>query len=56
VTSGGFGPSLGKPVAMGYVATASSSVGTPVNLVVRGKALAGKVAKMPFAPHRYHRS
>jgi len=56
VTSGGFGPSLGKPVAMGYVATASSAVGTNVNLVVRGKALAGKVAKMPFAPHRYHRN
>jgi aminomethyltransferase len=56
VTSGGFGPSLGKPIAMGYVAAAAASVGTPVNLVVRGKALAGKVAKMPFAPHRYHRN
>ncbi len=56
VTSGGFGPSLGKPIAMGYVATASAVVGTAVNLVVRGKALAGKVAKMPFAPHRYHRN
>jgi aminomethyltransferase len=56
VTSGGFGPSLGKPIAMGYVATASAVAGTQVNLVVRGKALAGKVAKMPFAPHRYHRN
>jgi aminomethyltransferase len=56
VTSGGFGPSLGKPIAMGYIATASAAIGTVVNLVVRGKALAGKVAKMPFAPHRYHRS
>jgi len=56
ITSGGFGPSLGKPVAMGYVASASAAVGTSVNLVVRGKALAGKVAKMPFAPHRYHRN
>ena len=56
VTSGGFGPSLGKPIAMGYVATASAATGTMVNLVVRGKALAGKVAKMPFAPHRYHRN
>ena len=55
VTSGGFGPSLGKPVAMGYVATASAASGTAVNLMVRGKALAGKVAKMPFVPHRYHR-
>jgi aminomethyltransferase len=56
VTSGGFGPTLGKPVAMGYVAAASSALGTTVNLVVRGKALAGKVAKMPFAPHRYKRT
>jgi aminomethyltransferase len=56
VTSGGFGPSLGKPVAMGYVAAASGAIGTTVNLVVRGKALAGKVAKMPFVPHRYHRT
>jgi aminomethyltransferase len=56
VTSGGFGPSLGKPIAMGYVAAASAAAGTPVNLVVRGKALAGRVAKMPFVPHRYHRN
>jgi aminomethyltransferase len=41
---------------MGYIATAQSAVGTPLNLVVRGKALAAKVAKMPFAPHRYHRN
>jgi aminomethyltransferase len=56
ITSGGFGPSLGKPVAMGYVAAASAAVGTAVNLMVRGKALVGHVAKMPFVPHRYHRS
>jgi aminomethyltransferase len=56
VTSGGFGPSLGKPIAMGYVATASAGIGAAVNLVVRGKALAARVAKMPFTPHRYHRN
>ncbi|HVO03389.1 MAG TPA: glycine cleavage system aminomethyltransferase GcvT [Candidatus Cybelea sp.] len=55
VTSGGFGPSLGKPVAMGYVATASAAIGTPVGLVVRGKPLESKIVKMPFVPHRYHR-
>jgi aminomethyltransferase len=56
VTSGGFGPTLGKPIAMGYLATASAVAGTAVNLMVRGKALTGRVAKMPFVPHRYHRS
>src|SRR5262249_38155287 len=39
VTSGGFGPSVNGPVAMGYVAADRSEAGTPVNLMVRGKAL-----------------
>jgi aminomethyltransferase len=56
VTSGGFGPSLGKPIAMGYVATPSAAIGSAVNLVVRGKALPARVAKMPFVQHRYHRN
>jgi aminomethyltransferase len=56
VTSGGFGPSLGKPIAMGYVATPSAGLGTQVSLVVRGKALPARVARMPFVPHRYHRN
>jgi aminomethyltransferase len=55
ITSGGFGPSLGAPLAMGYVETASSADGTPLNLMVRGKALPAKVAPMPFVPHRYFR-
>jgi aminomethyltransferase len=55
VTSGGFGPSLGKPIAMGYVATTHAATGSAFNLVVRGKALAAKVVKMPFVPHRYFR-
>ena len=56
VTSGGFGPSLGKPIAMGYVATGRAAVGGTVNLMVRGKALPSRVVKMPFVPHRYHRN
>jgi aminomethyltransferase len=56
VTSGGFSPSLGKPIAMGYVATASAGIGSAVNLMVRGKALAARTAKMPFVQHRYHRN
>jgi len=55
VTSGGFGPSLGAPVAMGYVETAFAGVGTSVDLMVRGKPLAAKVAPMPFVPHNYRR-
>jgi len=56
VTSGGFGPTLGKPIAMGYVATASAGIGNAVNLMVRGKALPARIAKMPFVQQRYHRS
>ena len=55
VTSGGFGPSFGGPVAMGYVATGHAKVGNPLGLVVRGKTLPAQVAKMPFVPARYHR-
>ncbi|MBT8471879.1 MAG: glycine cleavage system aminomethyltransferase GcvT [Marinicaulis sp.] len=55
VTSGGFGPSVGGPVAIGYVETAHSATGTDIQLIVRGKSLAAKVADMPFAPHRYYR-
>jgi aminomethyltransferase len=55
VTSGGFGPSVNGPVAMGYVAADRAEVGTPVNLMVRGKALSAAVAPLPFVPHRYAR-
>lgn len=55
VTSGGYAPSLGRAIAMGYVNAAHSEVGTLVHLVVRGKPLAAKVAALPFVPHRYHR-
>jgi len=53
ITSGGFGPSADRPVAMGYVDAAAAIVGAPVNLIVRGKPLSAHVAKMPFVPHRY---
>jgi aminomethyltransferase len=55
VTSGGFGPSVNGPVAMGYVAAAHAKAGTPVQLIVRGKALEAEVAALPFVPHRYKR-
>jgi glycine cleavage system T protein (aminomethyltransferase) len=56
VTSGGFGPSVNAPVAMGYVAAAHAKVGTPINLVVRGKPLPATIAALPFVPHRYART
>ena len=55
VTSGGFGPSVNGPVAMGYVRTSYAEPGKPVNLMVRGKALSASVAPLPFVPHRYVR-
>jgi aminomethyltransferase len=55
VTSGGFGPSVNGPVAMGYISADRAEVGTPVNLMVRGKALPAAVASLPFVPHRYAR-
>jgi aminomethyltransferase len=55
ITSGGFGPSVNGPIAMGYVAPEFAKVGTELHLMVRGKALAARVAAMPFAPHRYKR-
>jgi aminomethyltransferase len=55
ITSGGFGPSLNAPVAMGYVENAFAADGTAVDLMVRGKALAATVAPMPFVPNNYRR-
>lgn len=55
VTSGGFSPTLGHPIAMACVDTAHASEGTALELEVRGKRLPARVVPMPFVPHRYHR-
>lgn len=55
VTSGGFGPSVNAPVAMGYVDQAHAADGTALALMVRGKPLPARVVAMPFVPHRYAR-
>jgi len=55
VTSGGFGPTVGGPVAMGYVPAALAKAGSEVGLMVRGRRLAAQVAKTPFVPQRYYR-
>jgi glycine cleavage system T protein (aminomethyltransferase) len=55
ITSGGFGPSVNGPVAMGYVAAAHAKAGTRVDLMVRGKPLPAAIMPLPFVPHRYAR-
>ncbi len=55
VTSGGFGPSLGAPMAMGYLPTAGAAEGTLVFAEVRGQRLPMRIAAMPFVPHTYKR-
>ena len=55
VTSGGFGPSVGAPVAMGFVDRAHAAPGVAVGLVVRGKTLPARIVALPFHPHAYHR-
>ncbi len=55
VTSGGFGPSVNGPIAMGYVERAYAPVGTPISLMVRGKPLSARVVTLPFHPHAYYR-
>jgi aminomethyltransferase len=55
VTSGGFGPSIGAPVAMGYVVPEFAAPGTALGLSIRGRVVAGRVAPLPFHPHRYKR-
>ena len=55
VTSGGFAPSVGAPIAMGYVAAAHIAPGTALEAEVRGKRVPLTVSSMPFIPHNYHR-
>ena len=55
ITSGGFSPSLQRPIAMGYVASHLAEAGTAVKLEQRGKLFDARVVPMPFVPHRYYR-
>jgi aminomethyltransferase len=55
VTSGGFGPSVGAPIAMGYVASNFAEPGNAVGVMVRGKPLAAAIAPLPFHPTSYYR-
>ncbi|WP_026607294.1 glycine cleavage system aminomethyltransferase GcvT [Methylocapsa acidiphila] len=55
LTSGGFAPSLGRPIGMGYVDAIHATIGAPVSLMTRGKPLAARIVSMPFTPHAYYR-
>ncbi len=55
ITSGGFGPTVGGPVAMGYVASDHAATGTAVNLIIRGKPHPAKIHDLPFVQQNYKR-
>ena len=55
LTSGGFSPTLQRPIAMAYVDRGHAAIGTALEVDVRGKRLPATVTAMPFVPHRYHR-
>ena len=56
VTSGGFSPSAGKPIAMGYLTVRLAQSGQKIEAEVRGKKVPMAVTTLPFIPHRYQRS
>ena len=55
ITSGGFGPTVGGPVAMGYVAADHAAPGTEVSLLIRGKTQPATVVALPFVAQNYKR-
>ena len=55
VTSGTVGPTVGQPIAMGYVAANHAGIGSELYAEVRGKRVPMRITAMPFAPHRYFR-
>jgi aminomethyltransferase len=55
VTSGGFAPTLGAPVALALIDTPAAETGAALELLVRGKARPAILVETPFVPHRYAR-
>ncbi|MEE9273293.1 MAG: glycine cleavage system aminomethyltransferase GcvT [Robiginitomaculum sp.] len=55
ITSGGFGPSHGGPIAMGYVNRKYAKAGTELQIIIRGKAKPAKTVKLPFVPNSFYR-
>jgi aminomethyltransferase len=56
VTSGGFGPTVQAPIAVGYVDSNFTTIGERIFGEVRGKRIALRVCDLPFVPHRYKRN
>jgi aminomethyltransferase len=56
VTSGGFAPTLGHPIAMGYVEAGHAAPGTHVDVLVRDKPMPGRIVRLPFVEHRYRKA
>jgi aminomethyltransferase len=56
VTSGGFSPTLERPIAVGYVAAGVLRSGLPLSTQVRGREVCLQIARLPFVPHCYHRT
>jgi aminomethyltransferase len=56
VTSGGFGPTVGAPIAMGYVAAANAAPGTQLAVAIRQRTHSLRVTGLPFIKPRYHRN
>jgi glycine cleavage system T protein (aminomethyltransferase) len=55
ITSGGFGPTVGGPIAMGYVETALAKPGTALHALLRGRPVPARVVPLPFVKTNYHR-
>ncbi len=55
VTSGGFGPTVGGPIALGYVASANAAPDAALQLAIRDRPHPAHIVKLPFVPHRYKR-
>ena len=55
ITSGGFGPSVERPVAMGYMLREHTAPGTKIDLIIRGKAHPAEVCALPFVQPNYKR-
>jgi len=55
ITSGGFSPSLGRAIALGFVSRDLAAAGTRLSVLVRGRAQPAEIVATPFVPHRYVR-
>jgi len=55
ITSGGFGPTVGHPVSMGYVSADFKAIGTEIYADIRGKRMGATVCALPFTPANFKR-